>query len=364
MNSRTQTTWRIGAIAAALSAAFIARPLAAQTAATQPAMSDEQLMNDVRQLIQQLGPIIGSASRLSDPAIRQSVAPQGIPLLKHIVADIDQISAIPAPAKTQIELQYLPLLSVLGDHDATNTMSSLASSTDPTTAMEGQSAQLFAQWLLAGKDADAQTKVADQIEPLDKAHPESNELTQYTYLFSRNAATPELHDRLAAMVEGMKSPAAGEIKQMNDAAAKLASLENKPLVVSGTLVTGTPFSTSAWKGKVVLVDFWATWCGPCREELPRVKKIYGDYHAKGLEVLGVSNDYSAATLTDFTVQNEMPWPELLDVDAASQQKWNPITLGYGIYGIPTMFLIDKNGVLRTTDARDNMETMIPQLLAE
>jgi peroxiredoxin len=113
------------------------------------------------------------------------------------------------------------------------------------------------------------------------------------------------------------------------------------------------------------VDFWATWCGPCREELPRVKKAYADFHDKGLEVLGVSNDYKADDLTKFVAADPaMPWPQLFDPAAAAQHKWHPITEGFGINGIPMMFLIDKKGVLRTVEARENFEEEIPKLLAE
>jgi hypothetical protein len=73
----------------------------------------------------------------------------------------------------------------------------------------------------------------------------------------------------------------------------------------------------------------------------------------------------AAALKDFVAKDDkMPWPQLFDATAAGQQQWNPITTGFGINGIPTMFLIDKKGVLRTVDARDNMDDMIPKLLAE
>ena len=61
---------------------------------------------------------------------------------------------------------------------------------------------------------------------------------------------------------------------------------------------------------------------------------------------------------------KMPWPELFDAEAADNQKWNSITLGQGINGIPTMFLIDKKGIVRTVSARENMEEMIPKLLSE
>jgi hypothetical protein len=60
----------------------------------------------------------------------------------------------------------------------------------------------------------------------------------------------------------------------------------------------------------------------------------------------------------------MPWVELLDAPAAANHQWNPVTVGYGISGIPTMFLIDKKGVLRSVEAREKMEEIIPTLLAE
>jgi thiol-disulfide isomerase/thioredoxin len=143
------------------------------------------------------------------------------------------------------------------------------------------------------------------------------------------------------------------------------AFENKPCVISGTKPDGTKFTTADWKGKVVLIDFWATWCGPCLGELPHVKKMYATYHDKGLEILGVSNDYTAGALTKFLADKpDMPWPQLFDAAAAAKQQWNPITQGFGINGIPTMFLIDKKGILRSVSARENMDDLIPKLLAE
>ena len=106
------------------------------------------------------------------------------------------------------------------------------------------------------------------------------------------------------------------------AQAKLKEMENKPLVLSGPSVDGKTFSTDAWKGKVILVDFWATWCGPCRAELPRVKKAYKDFHEKGLEVLGVSCDQSGVDLKAFLKSNpDMPWPQLFDEKTPGCTRW-------------------------------------------
>ena len=144
-------------------------------------------------------------------------------------------------------------------------------------------------------------------------------------------------------------------------ARKLASLTGNPLVIKMPKVDGTAFSTDSLKGKVILVDIWATWCGPCVGELPHVAKVYQKYHDQGLEVVGVSCDSKAEDLKKFLESHkEITWTQLYDPklpewDAAKQ---------FGVLSIPRMFLIDKRGIVRTIEAREKMEEMIPKLLAE
>ena len=113
---------------------------------------------------------------------------------------------------------------------------------------------------------------------------------------------------------------------------------------------------------MVLVDFWATWAKPCREDLPKLKKLYAQYHDKGLEIVGVSCDNDAADLKKFLDQNkDMPWPQIFD---PASPGWHAVAQQYGINVVPTRFLIDRKGVLRSVDPQANYDTLIPQLLTE
>ena len=104
-------------------------------------------------------------------------------------------------------------------------------------------------------------------------------------------------------------------------------------------LTGKPLSLSAYKGKVVLVDFWATWCVPCLAELPNVKQAYEEYHAKGLEIIGISLDEDRDTLTGFLKTNNVPWPQYFD-----GKKWtNELATKYAVNAIPATFLLDREG---------------------
>ena len=110
---------------------------------------------------------------------------------------------------------------------------------------------------------------------------------------------------------------------------------------------------------MVLVDFWATWCPPCREEVPSVVAAFKKYHDKGFEVVGISLDQDKDALLAFTKAKGMVWPQYFD-----GKGWdNEISSRFGINSIPAMWLLDKKGMLVSTDAREDLDGGIAKLLA-
>lgn len=123
----------------------------------------------------------------------------------------------------------------------------------------------------------------------------------------------------------------------------------KPFELAFTALDGRQVDLQALRGKVVLIDFWATWCGPCIQELPNVKKTYAEYHDKGFEVIGISLDSEKdrAKFKELVAKEGVVWPQRFE-----GKGWNDsLALEYTITGIPAMFLLGKDGKLVSTNAR-------------
>jgi thiol-disulfide isomerase/thioredoxin len=142
--------------------------------------------------------------------------------------------------------------------------------------------------------------------------------------------------------------------------AARAGLVGKPLAIKFAAVDGRQVDLGYLRGKVVLIDFWATWCGPCVHEVPHVKAVYDKLHPKGFEIVGISFDQKKTALQSFVLKEKMTWPQYFD-----GKGWeNQFGVRFGIESIPTMWLVDKKGVLRHIDAREDLEAKVQKLLAE
>lgn len=109
-----------------------------------------------------------------------------------------------------------------------------------------------------------------------------------------------------------------------------------------TLLDGQPFTLSAQKGKVVLIDFWDVICPPCRKALPHLKELHQKFAAKGLVILGISLDTDRKLLEDYLKETQLPWAM-----ACSFSGWNDETARlYKISATPSTYLIDRQGILR------------------
>lgn len=136
-----------------------------------------------------------------------------------------------------------------------------------------------------------------------------------------------------SMLENMKAQA--EAKKINRAlveGSKFPDFEEKDL-------DGKALSIANYKGKVVLIDFWATWCGPCVGELPNVLKAYEKFHGQGFEIIGVSLDSDEGKLKSFIADKKMTWQQFFD-----GKGWgNKLAAKYGIQSIPATYLLDGEG---------------------
>lgn len=124
---------------------------------------------------------------------------------------------------------------------------------------------------------------------------------------------------------------------------------------------GDTIKLSSLKGKVVLLDFWASWCGPCRAANKKLVKTYSKFKNKGFEIYGVSLDENHSAWKKAIAKDKITWSQIIDDGG-----WNAKTaIDWNINAIPTNYLIDKNGKLRGMDlGGKDLENAIAELLKE
>lgn len=241
---------------------------------------------------------------------------------------------------------------------------------EPTSNAYHQASMLI---LIAQVQTLADLTAAEQHElylnvkkKLEVTHPPKGDYLLATQLATRleaannTALAAEAYSGLAPLFQRSDDEEVTEMGKAFSAAARRLSLVGKPVEVVGHTVDGKPFDWKAYRGKVVLIDYWFVGCKPCRDELPNVKRLYQLYHDRGFEVVGVNVDESRAQVEAFLKTETIPWVNLFDTMSTGD---HPMTAYYGVMGFPTVMLVGKDGNVVSLDARgEKLQELLASLL--
>lgn len=276
-------------------------------------------------------------------------------------ADIDELRAQAILA----HLEVLHFAALSGDGEADRRLEALAPKYEQDPGDEvARAARLYIlEYTALNADSDDKELLKQFLSDSEQLLAESEPGPQHRRLLTLVVKAARLIED-KTMVQTLTASMAKRLKKCNDrelvplrkALAKLAEPESeqpatelvgKPLEIDGATIDGLDFDWQAYRGRVVLVDFWATWCGPCVREVPNIKQVYDQYHDQGFEVVGISMDRDRKALEKFLAEHNIPWVTLFE----GPDQPNPVAQRYGVHAIPLPILVDREGNVVSTTAR-------------
>jgi len=261
----------------------------------------------------------------------------------------------------RLKLESLSALGRLGEEAAATEMAAfaalLADSPVKSVAMEAKRMQIVAeaQQMFSAGEFGGAAAVVDRTAVLLKADPDDLQTAGLAMQLAGaleqipggNTAAVKAIETFGPIMASSTNPRIQQLAEGFAGKLRLLGLPGKPMEIKGDLLDGTKFDQAKLTGKVLLVDFWATWCGPCVAEIPNMLAEYEKYHDKGFEVVGISLDEERADVEKFVVENKIPWPIIF----AGKGWQDPVAQFYGISGIPQLVLIGRDGNVITLDIR-------------
>ena len=179
------------------------------------------------------------------------------------------------------------------------------------------------------------------------------------FLMRQYLTADEVKNYFKALDKSMQETKSGKkIKKALDAMTEVVTGKQAPNF-SAPSTDGKTVSLKESLGKVTIIDFWASWCGPCRAENPNVVALYNEFHPKGLNIIGVSLDKDATKWKDAIAKDGLIWPQVSNL-----KFWDePIAKQYNVQSIPATFILDAKGNIVAKDLRgDALRTKVKELL--
>ncbi|HEX4793885.1 MAG TPA: TlpA disulfide reductase family protein [Humisphaera sp.] len=206
---------------------------------------------------------------------------------------------------------------------------------------------------LAAIDEFTKSVPAEQAQPM---------VPQLLYMTGRFAPTAEEKDQLLARVV-REYPDSAAAKVVQGQTRKRGSVGSTMELAFKDAITGKRIDLAEYRGKIVVVSFWAAWCSDCAAEIPAMKKIRADYKDKGVEFIGVSLDLpedegGLKALRASVARNQIDWPQ----DYLGKEWDSEFSAKWGVYAVPTIFVLDRQGVIASTDAHGKLETVLAEVL--
>ena len=166
-----------------------------------------------------------------------------------------------------------------------------------------------------------------------------------------NTLTPDLK----------KTKSGKRVEEFVKALTSIIKIGNEAPNFSAPNPEGKTISLKESLGKVTIIDFWASWCGPCRAENPNVVALYNEFHPKGLNIIGVSLDKDAAKWEEAIGKDKLAW-----IHVSNLKHWQePIAKQYGVESIPATFILDASGKIVAKDLRgEELKAKVAELLAK
>lgn len=301
---------------------------------------------------------------------------------RTIVAAAEQLSTKELSNEDAMQVVYFRLqgLQILKRLDEPKVSDRLSKAIDAALADERADVQAvgakfmiesgFSQWAVWGDEEKEQLidRIAKHISsrPAEAGHVEMV-MAVVDFLGDMNGgeSASRLMTELIPHFKKSDNPQILQSLTVLEGVNRRMQLPGNMIKLEGTLLDGSKLDWESYRGKVVLVDFWATWCGPCRAEVPNILKMYNAYHDKGFEVLGISLDNTADDAASYIKDTNIPWPTMFS-DKPAERGWrHPMAVRYGITGIPRAILVNREGkVVHMTARGPYLEQELRKLLGE